>query len=144
VTTAAPSTAGLVLAGSEVIDSSDDSPSLNWSTMEFEPVKMERRVIKRDDPERPYVIELSPQPSAEWAQEFGHYNLPHMFPNNAFPIIVEWGIAIAELPRMRADELLESIQHAVNTVNEAEAKRIGAAPPDTREIYEKWFDENAA
>jgi hypothetical protein len=105
---------------------------------------MGRRIFKRDDAERPYVIELSPQPSPEWKQKFELYNFPHLFPDNATPIIVEWGIAIAELPRLRADELLESIQYAVNAVNEEEAARNRQALPDTREIYEKWFDENAA
>jgi hypothetical protein len=111
--------------------------------MDFEPVKLCRRIFKTDDPERPYVIELSPQPSAEWAQNFGHRNFPHLFQNNAFPTIVEWGIAIAELPRVRATDLLNSLQVTVDEVNAQESARVSELAPDTREIYEKWFDENA-
>ena len=108
--------------------------------MPFEPIKMQRRIFKTDDAKRPYVIELSPQPSKEWAEKFGLYTFPHLLADNNFPTIVEWGVAIPELPRIRAEEILESLAHAVEEVNREEASRIEQLPPDTRTIYQDWFD----
>jgi hypothetical protein len=111
--------------------------------MAFEPVKMQRRIFKTEDAERPYVIELTPLPSKEWVEKFGFYTFPRLFPGNAYPTIVEWGIAIPELSRAKADDILSDLAVAVDAVNQDEARRVEQLMPDTQTLYEQWFDSRS-
>jgi hypothetical protein len=113
--------------------------------MAFEPIEL-RRSIETDgtDDQLPNTIPLNRAPSREWTRYFEgmQWEMAELGPAQ-FPKVRAWGIAIPELSPHRLRMLLQRIAEAVEKTNAVEARRVEGQPPDTRTVYEEWFDAQA-